>query len=50
MPTRLSAGNYNSGLKGSSLLDALQDPSKNLMEIEPVINETGQFGAEKTIF
>lgn len=44
-----SVGNYSSGLEGSSVLDVLQDPSRNLMEIEPVINETGQFGTEKTI-
>lgn len=36
-------------LEGSSLLDVLQDPARNLMEIEPVINETGQFGLEKTV-
>lgn len=28
-------------------MDILQVPSRNPMEIEPVVNETGQFGVEK---
>ena len=48
MPTRICR-ELQFGLEGSSLLDILQDPARNLMEIEPGINETGQFGSEKTI-
>jgi hypothetical protein len=46
---QVSVGNYNSGLEGSSLLDVLQGSSRNVTEIEPVINETGQFGTEENI-
>lgn len=45
---RLSAEAFSAGRKPSSWV-SYKEPSGNIMEIEPVINETGQSGAEKEI-